>query len=229
MKRNNLLMLSFITLMAICAFTKAIWDYPMWTTMVSAITIASWLFAIADLCFSQSVAQIKIADEQLDDTEAALFEVEMISKAVDVRLKQLEEKSIVNGEPQLYSNQDEVRHFTSVKTKIQKIGSDLKRYRDQLVKGRNGAKTNKIVGSAITAVGFLAFFLIIVFMPLMETPVEGMDELTVWAFTIVLATQYLENWLEEHREKKKVESQKNVNALEALRKSFESEVRPNAE
>lgn len=229
MKRNNLLMLSFIILMAICAFVKGIWDYTMWTTIVSAITVASWLFAIADLCFSQSVAQIRIAEEQLGDTEAALSEVEMISKAVDVRLKQLEGKPIENEVPQLHSHQDEVRYFTSVKTDIQEIESDLTGYKDRLIKGKKSAKTNKILGCAITVFGFLVFFLIVVFKPLMEAPVEGMDELTVWAFTIILATQYLETWLEEQREKKKIESQKNVSALDALRKSFESEVRHNAD
>ena len=63
----------------------------------------------------------------------------------------------------------------------------------------------------------------------MESPAEGLDEMTVWAFAIILFTQYMETSLEERREKKKQESQKIVNALDALRKKFESEVKYNAD
>ena len=229
MKRNNLLMLSFIALMAICAFIKSFWDYPMWTTIVAAITVASWMFAIADFCFSQAVGQIKIADEQLSDTEEALLEIELISKAIDVRLQQLNTKHDESGSSHIHTRQDEINHVTSVKSDIEVIEADLKTYKDQLIKGQNSAKVNRTLGSGITFLGFLLFFIIIIFNPLMEAPVEGLDELTVWAFAIILFSQYMETLMEGRREEKKLASQKNVKALNVLRKSFESEVKHNAD
>ena len=229
MKRNNLLMLSFIILIVVCALVKSFWDYPMWVTVVSAITVASWLFALADLCFSQASAQIKIADEQLGDTEDSLTEVEMISKAVDARMVQLKNDKNYETSSLLHTKEDELQYLSSVKSDITEIASDLQSYKDQLMKGQKGAKTNKVWGYVITVLGFLIFFLTIIFNPLMEAPINGLDVMTVWAFAIILFTQYMETLLDERREKKKNESQRIVNALEALRKNFESEVKHNAD
>lgn len=222
-------MLSFIILIVVCALVKSFWDYPMWVTVVSAITVASWLFALADLCFSQASAQIKIADEQLGDTEDSLTEVEMISKAVDARMVQLKNDKNYETSSLLHTKEDELQYLSSVKSDITEIASDLQSYKDQLMKGQKGAKTNKVWGYVITVLGFLIFFLTIIFNPLMEAPINGLDVMTVWAFAIILFTQYMETLLDERREKKKNESQRIVNALEALRKNFESEVKHNAD
>ena len=229
MKRNNLLMLSFIILITVCALAKSFWDYPMWITVVSAITVASWLFALADLCFSQASAHIKMANEQLGDTEDSLTEVEMISKAVDRRIVQLKNDKNYEESSLLHTKEDEIQYLSSVKSDLEDIGTGLQSYKDLLEKGQKGANTNKVWGCVITVLGFLVFFLTIIFNPLMEAPAEGLDEMTVWAFAIILFTQYMETLLEERREKKKQKSQKIVNALDALRKKFESEVKYNAD
>lgn len=228
MKRNNYLMLSFIILIAVCAFAKSLWDYPMWHTVVAAITVASWFFAIADLCLCQSNLQLKLTNEQLNLTESSLDEVEMIKKAVNIRIKQVKEKKNQETDNssslKLYTTQDELNYLISVEEDVKEIEKDLQSYYENLIKGQKGSKTNHFIGSSLSVLGFLVFFIIIIFRPLQEFQNSGLDELTVWSFFVILLTQYLEGSLQEHKNKKKQEGEKVFSALDALRKNFESEV-----
>lgn len=230
MKRNNLLMLSFIVLMAVCAIVKSFWDYPMWPTIVAAITMASWVFAFADLFLSQASAISKIADEQLDGADVSLHEVKRIKKAIEIRIEQIGEKAKgkeSSSAPSLYTTEDELSHLNSSLKSVSEMESDLQAYTSSLRSGKKHSKTLCRAGCVLTVAGFLSFFVIVIFKAMQEKPVGDTDSLTVWAFCIILLTQYLENWLEEIRLQKTEQMRNCVKGFDALRKSYEDEVMHN--
>lgn len=233
MKRNNILMLAFIIIMAVCAIVKQYWDYPAWPLVVEAITVASWIFAVADFLIIHSAAQEKITDAIRPNVEWTLEEISRIKKAVDVRIYQLQQKIEQQeklAEPTIrYTDQDDLEYHIGTKKKVAVSESAATSLNQLLEKGERRAKVCSKLGYGMTVLGFIAFFGIIIFGSFVEHLGLSLDLMTIWAFVIILFTQYYDSVLDKAREKMKKDCEVIVKGVKALRKSFESEVIRNAD
>ena len=233
MKRNNILMLAFIIIMGLCAIVKQYWDYPAWPLVVEAITVASWIFAVADFLVIHSAAQEKITDTLQPSVEWMLEEMSRIKKAVDVRIYQLNQKTAQQKKPTeptiCYTDQDDLEYHMDTKKNVSVTEAAAVSLNQLLEKGEKRAKVFSKLGYGLTVLGFVAFFGIVIFGSIAECLGLSLDLMTIWAFIIILFTQYYDTILDEAREKMKIKCEANLKAVEALRKSFESEVKHHAD
>ena len=233
MKKNNMLMLAFIIIMAMCAIVKQYWDYPTWPLVVEAITVASWIFAVADFLVIHSAAQVKIIDSLKPDVEWTLIEISRMKKAVDTRIHQLQQKIAQqekNTEPTIhYTDQDDLKYHIDTKEKISESESSATSISQIFKTGERRSRVYRKLGYGLTVLGFVVFFGIVIFGSLVERLGLSIDLMTIWAFVIILFTQYYDTVLDEAREKMKRNCEAIVKGVEALRKSFEEEVVHNAD
>lgn len=224
MKKNNLFLLAFVVFIFICLIVHCFWEYPQWSAIVAAITSASWLFAFADLFYSNHKFAVSITETYADYPETSIESLHRIKRAVDVRLSQSENFSGTNP---LYTKQDEIDYYSSVALQVESLEKDFKTLKEKVNKEKRSANWNRLASYAFTVLGFLVLLCILVFEPVANFFVGMQDYMTVGAFGVILATQFCEGMNEDALAKMKDSIKNNFNALEALRKNFEDEVKHN--
>ena len=225
MKRNNLFFVAYVLLIFICVIVKAFWDFPLWNTIVAAITVASLLLSMADLLKSQSTKQHEILIAQDDYTESATDEIEMIKKAIIIRQKQGDSFH----ESLFYSKEDNDSYHNSQMNLATHIEENLKKTQDRIKRYKKIIRINNCISSVLYVLGFLALFCIICFDPISSFFSSYQDVLTVLAFGTILLTQLYEDVMND-RYKTIIERNNNsLNMLDAIRKNYEDEVIHNAD
>ena len=159
MKKNNLFLFSFVIFIFICLMVKGFWEYPLWPAVVAAITCASWLFAFADLFYSKHKFSASIVEAYADYPELASDSLSRIKRAVEVRLIQSENFSGINP---LYTKQDEIDYYSSVKDQVESLENYYKKLKEKVGKEELNADKFKFVSYAFTVSGFLVLFCILV-------------------------------------------------------------------
>lgn len=225
MKRNNIFFLSYIIFIFICGITKLFWDYPLWNTIIAAITTASWLFSFADLFQSQHKHWKDVCKEQGDCAEHALLEIEIIKRTIDARLKQAD--GFKDG--LLYSKKDEIEHYESSKMMVIEVENDYESLKKDAATRSGKIKIFGIGGTVFNLLGFLSLFCILTFQPLAYLIINSQDTMTVWSFGLILTTQFLDEIFTEQRRVMIDRNNKEKAALERIRKKFEAEVIHNAD
>lgn len=72
MKRNNLFMFSYIVFIFVCVVVRVFCEYPMWNTLIAAISFSSGMFAVADFFSGRASAELeasKVTKKLFDQTE----------------------------------------------------------------------------------------------------------------------------------------------------------------
>ena len=226
MKKNNLFLFSFIIFIFICLFVHNFWKYPLWPTVVAAITSASWLFAFADMFYSNHKFSRSIVENYADYPETSIESLERIKRAVDVRLSQLDEFPEANP---LRTKQDEVDYYSSVKAQVEILKNDFIQLNEKVTKEKKKSSSYKFLADIFSVLGFLILFCILVFEPIANFFVGMQDSMTVGSFGMILATQLCESIGEDTVLKIQDSIKKNSRALDALKKNFEDEVKYNLE
>ena len=75
MKRNNMFMLAYIAFIFIAVWTKPIYDSSIWNRIVGAVTVTSWLFALADTCALGASLCQEIVNEHKNPIDNMLLSV----------------------------------------------------------------------------------------------------------------------------------------------------------
>lgn len=169
MKRNNMFMLAFILFIFISAIVRLFGEFPMWDTIIVAVTISSGFFAVADSRstvasdLNRSIRertrqigdeQYKLSGMQLPGTQPTPMDVHEMNKILsDCR-----------------TQQEELYH--SIETDMK----DLRHY-------------ERVAGTCLM-LGFLSFFCCLAFSPISRFLVPYQDMLTLLAFGVILLTQY---------------------------------------
>ena len=212
MKRNNLFMLTYIIFIFAACCSKPFWEYSMWNKFVAAVTVTSFFLTISDLLYTL----VRNIEETVTVELKYVDEVGPEFNLMKKELKKYLEKGLAKNKEYIIENTMILeQNFKSMRQSSKNIRAQIKR--------------GKIIASGFTILGFLSFFLIIVFEPIASYIISVLDSVTVSAFGFVLLTQYLS---EEKRNdlfkdiKKCIEHK---NAIIELRKSYQQEVLRNAD
>ena len=203
MKRNNLFMLSYIIFIFIAFIVKLFYNYPMWPPLVTAITVASCIFACADI--------VDVVAEEYGNDERSF------TPLLDSALEKCDQLEAVfqNNAGKLQEYKEKGSCLAEVLLEGPTQLDDVKK---QLIEISNGIELKRTVSSCcnkmskpLLIVGYLSFFCTVTFDTINSVLVPMQDYLTVFAFGLLLATQYFGNYVrEEHVELEKNYTKANV-------------------
>lgn len=191
MKRNNLFMLSYIIFIFIAFSIKLFCDYAMWPPLVTAITVASCIFACSDIV-------VVVAEEYGND-------VKSFTPLLDSALEKCRHLETV-----FQSNTGKLQEYKETGSYLAEVllegPAQLGAAKKQLIEITNGINVKRMVSSCcnklskpLLVVGYLSFFCTVTFETINCILVPMQDYLTVFAFGLLLATQYFGNYVrEEH-------------------------------
>lgn len=225
MKKNSIFLLAFVIFVFVCLIVKCFWDYSMWPTIVAAITVASWLFAFSDMFLVSHKTMCKTIALYEDYPEASYGMLARIKRAVEVRLTQIRGKE---DSQSLHTKQDEIDYYSSVHETVIEMEALFQKDQKTVKKLKGKTKRYKMYANMFSFLGFLVLLCIMTFEPVAQYFVQSQEAMTVGAFAIILATQYCEGTSEDAQQNLQESFKKNYDALDVLRKSFESEVNHNS-
>lgn len=205
LKKNNLFMLAYILFLTICICVRIFGEFPMWSTIVSAITISSWFFAIADSNSSDATELRQINSIWLQYTDKEKTKANKILEHILAK----KENFIKNDDEK---NKQMTQEITSLFDDVIRNMNKIKEYDEDVQKEleSNEKKANRYgkTATVYTILGFLTFFCIMSFKTISDIATGMQDTATVSAFGIILCTQYRS---ELRREKNKIDEQKIMN------------------
>lgn len=214
MKRNDIFMLSYILFIFISLIVRCFCDYAMWAPTIAAITAASWIFSIADIFHTTAAAYLSDAETftpLLDKAEKRIEHIEGMHQANEAYMNKakangIELANVLSEGPILLSHTKQ--ELTSIKSNVKKKHSISKRC--------------KSVATPFTMLGFLTFFCTITFETINHFLIPLQDYLTVFAFGVILLTQYVNNQLREQHEELEKHYQEANDVLENLDETVSS-------
>ena len=182
MKRNNLYFLSYTLFIFICFVVKCFWDYPLWGVIVAAITTASCLFACADIAEVVATEYEKDVENFTPLLKSAMAKCEKFDKDFSQHKSFFESRAKENDELAgiVLEGINTIEDTRKELVKIKK-GLDFKEGLSKLCK--------KITGPLVV-LGNLSFFCTATFEPINGALVPMQDYLTVFAFGVLMLTQY---------------------------------------
>ena len=210
MKKNYLFLLSFTIFIFLSVIVKSYWDYPMWPTIVAAVTVASFFFSFADLTGVQGKAMHKLSEDTLDGIECSLFEIS--------RIKPILSKLIE------CTAEDEKSHYSSSRSSIEILEKDYLRVQSIMKKDIRISLGLKVASITFTILGFLLLFSIMTFESFSNWFINRQDTMTVIAFGCILLSQVLDGLIDGASEYWKNFVINLNNGLTALKKTYETDL-----
>lgn len=226
MRKNNSLMLAYIIFLFACVVARAYTDFPIWHTLVAAITITSGILSIADFANLVSKEWGKEAEDYLSNVEIDLIYVRQMLGAINRRL---EKKDFPKLEIDTHTEEGCIRHYTESKERAERLLDGFVSGKAPMNEQVKLSKTLNNVSIVLNVVGFFAFFFILAFEPISNKLVSHQDVLTVASFGIILLTQYFGDFYAEKDKERQKTNEAMRDGLSALRKSFEQGVGTNAD
>lgn len=196
MKRNNILMGAYITFIFICYLARVESEYESWDSVVSAVTISSALFAVADFLYiyAQSLSGIcDIARDYIEDTRNKLDEEKKVFSEIRKRVEACSMREFDFSEMTI--------EIDSIMAANQKTETWLQEYTALTKKKERTSKRNSFFAVIFTFLGFLSFLCIVVFSSLASACSNIQDLISVFAFGVILSTQYIHTILTEKMQK----------------------------
>ena len=187
MKKHNLFLLSYTIFIFICLIVKCFWSYPLWGTIVAAITTASCILSCADITEVVSTEYGKDVKDFEPLLDSALDKCNYYEEFYSKHKASLEQKK------------DNV--IANILLESPGVLEDTKK---QLIEIQNGLKLKKCVSNIckkvsgpLIVLGYLSFFCTVTFEPINGFLVPIQDYLTVFAFGILMLTQFWGNHVKE--------------------------------
>ena len=220
MKRNNIFMLSYIVFIFFCFVVRLCYEFPMWNTLVAAISFSSGVFAFAYFYSGLSTAEFaayKITKELFTKIEKSITDQ---LQEVD---KELTEELVVElSTTQSTDVRDEVKSSLSKFSDENESIKEMYKANDRLRK-KHG---NRAI--VLNFLGYFSFFIVLVFQSVASLLSSYLDLLSVLAFGVILSTQFMAEFYENRIEKQKADAQGVYDAvkkyLEAIKKYIDSTV-----
>lgn len=214
MKRNNMFMLAYIIFIFISLVVRFFFDYEMWAPIISAITIASCMFAVSDIFCAVANIYSDDAKTFVPMLDGALQKVERIEATYNTN-----EPDITRCKEMGSSLAGVLSEFPIM---VDKTKRELNNIKKTVNRKMNVAKVCNSLVNPLTVIGFLSFFCTITFEPINNLMVSIQDLLTVFAFGIILVTQYFSNYSKEQHEELEVHYNEANSVLEDLDKTLAS-------
>lgn len=214
MKKSNALMLSYMIFLTITIVAQLFWKWTGLDQIALAASAAGLFFAFADLAGWYLSCALPYAELFLEDAiniKENLHEVAELKKEAKENI----EKAIslvqpyINGRPKLNEIVEDCKDLQkSTEEKEQclhSIEKDAELLRKKSEKYVNSIKRYRFVEQGLACVGFLAFFILIVFDALIEIILPCEAAITVAAFMVIMLCYYLRDTVEEKMKKKCLE------------------------
>lgn len=189
MKKNNMFMLAYTIFIFVAFVIKLCWDFPMWAPIVTAITIASCIFScadIADIVATEYGTDIKDFTPLVEDAKEKCKRIEKFYSRYDTQLARMKEHD---------------DNMAEVLLEGPEIIADTNKQLTEITNGlkfkKNLSNICKWLTKPLVVIGFLSFFCTITFEPINELLVPVQDYLTVFAFGVMMLTQYFGNSIKE--------------------------------
>lgn len=197
MKRNNMFMLSYIVFIFICFVIRTYCDYPMWNTLVVAISFASGIFAFADFFSGKASAEL---DASLVTKDLYLRTGESLSHQ-----KKVIDECILKLSLEANDEEDEasLKYYKDIKNKLEEEAVEHSRIKEMYEKGQILYKRHCKCSNCLNFIGYLAFFIILVFQSVSILLSPSLELLTVFSFGLISLTQYMANQAAERLNKQK--------------------------
>ena len=214
MKRNSMFMLAYIIFIFISLIVRFFFDYELWAPIISAITIASCMFAVSDIFHTAATTYSDDAKTFIPMLDGALQKIERIEatyKANELGISRCKEMG--SGLAGVLSEWP---------TMVNKTKSELNNIKKTVNRKMTVAKVYNSLVNPLTVIGFLSFFCTITFEPINNLMVSVQDYLTVFAFGIILVTQYFSNCSKEQHEELEAHYNEANSVLEDLDKTMAS-------
>ena len=213
MKRNNLFFLSYIIFIFVCATVRIFWDFPLWSAIVAAITTASCIFAVADIAGVVAIEYANDVGTYMPLLESALKTCEELEKIIIIHRAEVLQNKINDSKA------------VDIIMDGSKILGDTKQQLTCIIKGvkskEKTAERCKWIESPLIVCGHLAFFCIISFAILNDFFASIQDYLTVFAFGMIMVTQYFSNHVKEEHIELEENYKKTNMLLKDVRQSFQ--------
>ena len=202
-------MCAYISFIILCVVLRIIIDFPLWNSIVFAITVSSFFFAGGDFCLSLS----QTIRNSIDSVEKYIEKSDKITErflTVFAKLDGLEEmyegtgadisdlQSLLKSKKEEQQKSDRLMH--DIKETLFKTKKDQERYR-------------KIANVFI----FLGYFFLLSPMCItsfVTIPLIAQEILTVSTFAIILITQQFNNYEADRVEKKIIANKKDLETYE---------------
>ena len=208
MKRNNIFMFAYIVFIFLCSSIKPFYDFPMWSRIVVAVTVASWVFAISDCLSCISNIQKEVVDTQLPLVHTAMIKIDFVKKHLI--------KRNANG-----SEDSTIEIVESCRKRCESMVSSITKM------GRCASFLEK-ASIFVTFSAFLLFLCAISFDPIYNYFFARQEGFTVLSFGMILLAQFGANIGSNYINNIKKEFTSIVNGWEALLHTYETEEKQNA-
>lgn len=216
---NNSLMIAYIISIFICVFVRLFGEYPMWPTLVAAITTTSWMISLADSNYAVATECRKYSEDVLMYAEAATMDIQRILDAIDKLLVGND-----SGIDSTQAGQEHLEHYSDTKKDVLHYLEQHQEIELKAHKILHYAGISEKIDVLLTVVGFVAFFAVLAFEQISKKLIDRQDIMTVMAFGLILLTQYVAAYSKEKRKQAQESYNRFMDGWTALRKSFESEV-----
>jgi hypothetical protein len=185
-------MMAYIAFIILCAIVHDAYPIPSWEKLVSAITVSSAFFAFADPFLALANAMnrvIRSADNYCNETMNSIgverAELNKISIALEVNDL---------DSPLIEKNKRLVNEVLSL---IAELEDSLNETKQITLAGKKLAKRETRAGASLTIIGFFLFFCIITFPPISSFAIKLQDTITIFAFALVLLSQFIQDGLSD--------------------------------
>lgn len=189
MKRNNLLLFSYIIFVCICVVVQVYTGgFERWDAIVTAVAISSALLTCADYYSIYANYFSKLCDTTENfigsRRENILEEEESISKLCE-KFKNFDVEKV-----NLCENKNEI-DFDELLSTYSTLDSFFDGLERDTCKNKKTEKQCAFVANALTVLAFLVFLCIITFSLVAEKMHAMQDIISVFAFVIILGSQYI--------------------------------------
>lgn len=186
MKRNSWLMIAYIIFIFISSIIRLFYVFPMWESLVIAVTVSTSLFTYADVFLS-------LADSLESQIKSRCRLDRDIQEQIAIE-KPITEK-LYNDAQEITEPREAVEKIKRSVIKLRNLNSEIEEVIEDNKKScwetRKKINRYNLGGAILSIAGFVLFLCILVYEPLKLFFIKKQDILTVTSFALVLSTQFI--------------------------------------
>ena len=189
MKRNNWLMIAYIIFIFVSCIIRCFYIFPMWESLVIAVTVSTSVFSYADVFLSRSESiesQIKITrkiDQEIQE------QIQIEKPIADNILKEA-----LSCDQERPESEKLIKLANKLKSRSSDLEKMIREKSEYLEKKTKQCRTYNIIGAILSVIGFVLFLCILVYEPIKNIFIKHQDLLTVTSFALVLSTQFIRDF-----------------------------------
>lgn len=215
MNRNRVFMLSYIAFIFVSIIVRAFWDFPMWNSLVAAVTCTSFFFALADLNCSSYNNNIKLLNDYESETIQQREHAMNLLFFIKFMLKN--DMSVKN-----------TKLLDECKNETEEIIKDIEQKGSIYEKTLKKNNMNLIQAQIFLFFGFILFFCILSFKPITDYIIKYQEMITMFVFAIVLLSPFWDESTKKRNEKAIERTKKITERIMNLERKYKEGVMANA-